>query len=499
MKYSNPIIRGFNPDPSICFDGTFYYLVTSSFEFYPGLPIYRSKDLVNWDHIGNVLENQQSVDIHNVKNSQGLFAPTIRYYQGTFYVVCTNITQGNFITKTNDPSQKWSEPVFIDCPNGIDPSLTFYENKCYMHLTTSSKNRDYSSIILFEINPTNGKVLSSFKTISNGCGGKDVEAPHIYFAHNYFYLVLAENGTREGHMVTIQRSKNIGGPYTSCPSNPILTNRNKRGILQNVGHADFFQDVNKNWWCVALASRQIHHLTLLGRETILLPVNWNGIWPLVNNSSYATIDVETNLISSKQLLPELLLQNQFTEKNIRTLGLSTNFSIKNKSLTLQNHNVSIQTPITEPISFVSVSQAEFNVIFTTTLDLTKLSNGDFGMIIYKDDHHFLKTYISKNEKLCSANINGLSLDIEITKPSVKITKTELIEFKLCGTQDQYILSINDITSGKKNTLTKVTIATNHFTSELANYSFTGVQLGLFSKSKIGETNFDKVELIYNKF
>jgi len=203
MEYENPIIRGFNPDPSICYDGEYYYLVTSSFEYYPGIPVYRSQDLVNWRQVGNVLEKQRTVDLSGIKNSQGLFAPTIRFHQGNYYVVCTNVTQGNFIANCSNAMKGLSYPVWVDAPTGIDPSLTFVNHHCYMCLAASKRPKEDNEIIMFEVNPDNGQVLSKIKKISKGCGGRDPEGPHIYHLHDHFYLIMAEGGTREGHMESL--------------------------------------------------------------------------------------------------------------------------------------------------------------------------------------------------------------------------------------------------------------------------------------------------------
>ena len=425
----------------------------------------------------------------DVKNSQGLYAPTIRFYKGMYYIVCTNITQGNFIIHTENPENQWSNPVFVDSPFGIDPSLTFIDNHCYMCLSVSSDARDVANIDLFEINAMTGKILSKIITISNGCGGRDVEAPHVYRVHGIYYLILAEGGTREGHMVTIQKSNSIFGPYSSCPNNPILTNRNVRGELQNVGHADLVQGPDDNWWLVALAVRQSHHYSLLGRETILLPVDWLGVWPIVNNSGYATVKVNTDKISGKQ--EKKTGANLFTKRTIRTLGLPVEFSTNQQMVTMKNYPRRIEMPVKLPISFISISQMEFKFKFSATLNLNMLENGEFGLVIYKDDRHRAELLVEKQSCHLDAIMKCRSLDLgSMDKSEIEIINGKT-EFCIQGNPDEYFLSIKSdakIVASKK-------IATRHFTSEVADSMFTGVQIGLYANAQQGYTQFQNVTFL----
>ena len=274
MKYQNPVLRGFHPDPSICKVGDTYYLVTSTFEFLPGLPVYQSKNLLNWQLVSHVIDKSTAkhYPYGNLKNSLGAFAPTIRFHDGVFYIVCAFIPKGTFIVKTRNPSQGWSQPIWIKEGMGIDPSLTFLNDKCYLQITEAGK------IMQFLLDPDTGRILSEEKIISCGTGGRDPEGPHIYYQFGKFWLLLAEGGTRSGHMVTMQIADNIDGPYHSVLNNPILTNRDYKNELQCVGHADIVQIDEERFCLVALATRQPPHIhrTLLGRETILFPVNWDA-------------------------------------------------------------------------------------------------------------------------------------------------------------------------------------------------------------------------------
>lgn len=305
MKYTNPILPGFHPDPSICRVGDDYYLVTSSFEYFPAIPIFHSKNLIDWEQIGYCITNSDWLPLmHGVPNCSGIYAPTIRYHKGRYYVICTNVSTsetkeqgyGNFIVSTEDPYKGWSKPVFIDCP-GIDPSLFFGENGKVYYCGTER------NIYLCEINPDTGEVLSGKKYIWQGTGGTCPEGPHIYQKDGWYYLMIAEGGTEYGHMVTMARSKEIWGPYESCPNNPILTNRSTGRSIMAVGHADLIEDKNQNWWAVCLCNRPISYPPKhnLGRETSLVPVSWDKDgWPSMGNNGIVEEVVEIKEIEVEQ-------------------------------------------------------------------------------------------------------------------------------------------------------------------------------------------------------
>lgn len=303
MEYQNPILRGSHPDTSICKVNDVYYLVNSSFEFLPGLPVYQSKDLVNWDLISHGID-ESNVDAYpysNLKNSLGIFAPTIRYHKGCFYIICTFVPKGTFIIKTTNPDQGWSKPLWLNINfMGIDPSLTFIGQDCYLQMTNGE-----GAIVQCKIDLSTLEVLTEPKIISYGTGGRDPEGPHIYYKFDKYWLMIAEGGTREGHMETMQVSDNIYGPYHPVRNNTILSNRDYKGELQCVGHADLVE-VNKNKFeLVALSVRQPKHVhrNLLGRETILLPVDWNknGIWiNTMNKEGKATINLSQPISVEKQ-------------------------------------------------------------------------------------------------------------------------------------------------------------------------------------------------------
>ncbi|MCD7859750.1 MAG: glycoside hydrolase family 43 protein [Firmicutes bacterium] len=275
MRYQNPILPGFYPDPSICRVGEWYYLVCSSFQFFPGVPLFESRDLLHWEQIGHVLTRQSQLPLTGADGCGGIYAPTIRYCDGVFYMVTTNVTNGgNFYVFTRDIHGEWSEPIFVR-QDGIDPSLYFEGGKAYF-MSNGTDDFGNSGIVQCEIDLATGKKLSPARCIWRGSGGRFLESPHLYKIGRYYYLLAAEGGTEYGHMVVCARSCELYGPYESHPGNPVLTNRNLGGYaIQGVGHADLVQDSDGNWWMVHLAFRQIqrwvqHHVT--GREVCLVPV-----------------------------------------------------------------------------------------------------------------------------------------------------------------------------------------------------------------------------------
>jgi beta-xylosidase len=282
--YLNPVLPGWHSDPSCTpVNGTFF-CVTSTFISFPGLPIYASKDLVNFKHISHVWNRESQLPGYSYATAaqqQGMYAATIRYHKGTFYVICeylgttTNQTSG-VLFKTTDPfnDKAWSDPVKFIAPK-IDPDL-FWDDDGKVYVATQG-------VIIQEIDINTGK-MGPVHSLWNGTGGVWPEGPHIYKKDGWYYLMIAEGGTAEDHSVTMARAKKITGPYSPSPHNPHLTARNTKNFFQTVGHADLFQDTKGSWWGTALATRWGNNGLYypMGRETVLFPVTWNtGEWPIM--------------------------------------------------------------------------------------------------------------------------------------------------------------------------------------------------------------------------
>jgi xylan 1,4-beta-xylosidase len=280
----NPVIPGFYPDPSICRVGSDYFLVTSSFEYLPGVPIFHSPDLVNFRQLGHCLVRDSQLDLRKAKSAQGTWAPTLRYHAGTFYMVTTNRLVANFYVTARDPAGPWSEPIFYD-HTGYDPSI-FFDDDGTAYFTNTS---DEGKIVQSTFEPKSGKRTSEIRELWAGTGGPYAEAPHLYRRNGYYYLLLAEGGTGYEHRVTLARSRSPWGPFEACPHNPLLAHRDRVDHpFQCAGHADLVEAEDGSWWAVCLGVRPIHRWMRyhhLGRETFVVPVTWgDDDWPHIGEA-----------------------------------------------------------------------------------------------------------------------------------------------------------------------------------------------------------------------
>ncbi len=245
---SNPVLSGFYPDPSICQAGDAYYLVTSSFAYFPGIPIFKSRDLAHWQQIGHVMDRPEQLDLEGHGVSRGLFAPSIRYYQGRFYVTCTLVDRGgNFVVTATSADGPWSNPVWLPEVNGIDPSL-FFDDDGKAFLVYNSIPPDdkplydgHRTIRMRAFDSEKLQVTGEEKILVNG--GVDIskkpvwiEAPHIFHKDGWYFLIAAEGGTAENHSEVVFRSKAVDGPYVPWEKNPILTQRDLDPLRWSAGH-----------------------------------------------------------------------------------------------------------------------------------------------------------------------------------------------------------------------------------------------------------------------
>ncbi|GAK52209.1 glycoside hydrolase family 43 [Candidatus Moduliflexus flocculans] len=294
----NPILPGFYPDPSICRVGADYYLVNSTFEYFPGLPIFHSRDLVHWRQIGHVLDRPSQLPLDGVRPSGGLYAPTIRHRSGVFYVINTLVDgqtrRGNFIVSATNPAGPWSEPVWLDDAPGIDPSLFFDDDGRVWYvgqrLASPGLYEGHSEIWLQELDLAAMRLIGDKQTLWSGAlhGAIWAEGPHLYKIQGRYYLMIAEGGTGHDHAVTIARSNHVSGPYESYTRNPILTHRHlgRDYPIACAGHADLVDTLNGEWWMVLLATRPYGgNYYNLGRETFLAPVRWEDGWPTISPGS----------------------------------------------------------------------------------------------------------------------------------------------------------------------------------------------------------------------
>jgi xylan 1,4-beta-xylosidase len=299
--YTNPILCGFYPDPSVCARDGEYFLVTSTFAYFPGLPVFHSYDLVHWKLLGHALNITSQLDLTGIGVSKGIFAPSIRYNEGLFYITCTLVDGGgNFVITTKDPSGPWSDPVWLHNVKGIDASLFFEKNGSAWLVYNSTPAGEkalyngHRTIRMRSFNPLLLKANDDEQILVNG--GTDIskrpiwiEGPHLLQRNHYFYLIAAEGGTGFDHSVVVFRSKSIDGPYLPYENNPVLAQRHLAGDrafpVTSTGHADIVQTGDDEWQAVFLGCRPYegdHYNT--GRETFLVPVTWKEDWPVLNDA-----------------------------------------------------------------------------------------------------------------------------------------------------------------------------------------------------------------------
>ena len=281
--YRNPIRTGFFPDPSICRVGDDYYMVNSSFIFFPCIPISHSKDLIHWEIIGHAITNPDWAYLDELEGGRGYWAPDITYYKGKFYIAATYrlndtgpIYRKQMVVYSDKPEGPYSKPVFID-EDGIDPGLfNDDDGKRYMLLNRGAR--------IFELDETGTQKISDARLLYYGNNKRAPEGPHIYKKDGYYYLLQAEGGTGLGHMVTVSRSRELFGEYEQCPYNPIMRQKDEKAAIQRCGHGDLVETPDGRWYMVYLCGRQIGDgYSILGRETALDPVTWTADgWPIVN-------------------------------------------------------------------------------------------------------------------------------------------------------------------------------------------------------------------------
>ncbi|UMB52543.1 glycoside hydrolase family 43 protein [Lutibacter sp. A64] len=291
-NFKNPILPGYHPDPSIVRVGEDYYLANSTFIWYPGIPIYHSRDLVNWEQIGNAIDRPDQLNFDGLESTQGVYAVTIRYHEGIFYLITTCVNcDGNFYITATDPAGPWSDPIWLKDAPGIDPSLMWDDDgKCYYTGQNWISKQDWPTqcgIWLQELDLEQQKLVGERKILTYGHANNAsyTEGPHLYKINGNYMLLLSEGGTGLYHALSVHHSESIWGPYVADLINPVLTHRHfgVKSLIQAVGHGDLVETQNGEWWAVTLGKRVIEGQTTLARETFLSKVEFEDKTPIFNN------------------------------------------------------------------------------------------------------------------------------------------------------------------------------------------------------------------------
>ena len=491
MKYTNPVIPGFYPDPSVCFANGKFYLAASTFQYFPGVALFESDDLVNWEQFGYALTRPEQVMLKNINSSGGVFAPTIRYNGGRFYMVTTNdTTHENFYVYTDDIYGEWSDPITVD-QGGIDPSLYFEDGRVYF-MSNGSDDEGKGGVVQCEIDIATGKKLTASKCIWQGSGGRYLESPHLYRIGDWYYLMAAEGGTEYGHMITLSRSKSVWGPFENCPSNPILTNRNKAPyIIQGIGHGDLIFDKSGNLFILSLGFRQIHMWMPyhnLGREVFLTPAKLTDDGWIAAGLD-GTTDESYEIAGSFTQKPLKEYTFASTDPGIDWCYLRTpdmaDYTLTKEKYTLRGSSLTLDD-IDSP-TFIALRQRGF--CFELCCDVG-VTDGEGGITIYMDENEHYEIAVRKAadsyEAILRLNIGGIK-HIQTAIP------LEGNKARLCIEGDNLFYKFA-VVSGDGSERTELGVgSTKYITSEVSG-GFTGAMIGLYAVN--GEAEFEGFALKY---
>jgi len=508
--FYNPVLPGWYSDPSICSNGKDYFLVTSTFVYYPGVPIFHSLDLVNWKQIGHVLDRpSQLINFEGQHTSGGIFAPAISYnpHNKTYYMITTNVGAGSFFVKTKDPFGSWSDPVWLRDLRGIDPSFFFDDDgKAYILNNDEPEGPvlydGHRAIKIREFDVETEKIVGPEKEIVNGGVRPEekpiwIEGPHIYKINGQYYLMAAEGGTGPWHSEVIFKGDSPMGDFKPWEKNPILTQRhlepNRKNPITCAGHADLIQTKEGNWWSVFLACRPIENkFENLGRETFLMPVRWSE-----DGFPYMTQGEET--------VPMILKRKEVKKKGEVTFG---NFE-KNESFdsyTLPDYWITLRSPakdlysLTEKPGYLTLKCIDVNASEkkTPAFVCRRMQHHNFecstkvifnpnndkeaaGLLLYKDETHQYFLSIKKSDNNRKVSVEKLSEDgIEILGEQV-IMFDDPVKLKVVsrgmyydfyfakGDDNQWKAVCQDVSA--------------HFLSTANSFGFTGTTIGMYATSK----------------
>jgi alpha-N-arabinofuranosidase len=422
--FSNPIIPGFAPDPSIVRVGDDFYLINSTFEYFPGIPVYHSRDLVNWELISYAIHEPTQAELSGIKSSDGIHASTIRHYDGLFYVITTNNVAGNmvnFIITASDPRGPWSAPHVVEGAPGIDPSLFFGDDgrAWYVgnHMPPDPEFDGQAEIWLQELDLDSMQLIGERHYLWRGCcGGVWAEGPHIYKKDGYYYLLISEGGTAYEHALAVAISENITGPYQNNPRNPVLTHRQLSYDfpITGVGHADLVELQDGRWYAVALGWRLIDgRHGILGRETFLVPVVWETehYWWKEEKLTFPVFSPSTGRVELHYPVPFAGTSQQQSgafvdefdgpvlglEWNLRRAPAQDFYSLTDNEGSLRLRLQQGAIAEREQYSFVGVRQREFEFEAVTQVTFSPSAGEEAGLVVIQNDKSAYLLTLNEND------------------------------------------------------------------------------------------------------
>ena len=420
----NPLIPGFNPDPSIVRVGDVYYLATSTFEYLPGIAVYRSPDMVTWEQIGNVATRPGQLAVENVPTNGGAWAPTIRHRDGIFHLVITDaMGRGTLHFTATDPAGPWSDGVVLadDAGNvieGIDPDLAWDDDGVayvtYSGLVLSGPDLGaHRGIEQVRVDLETGRVLTDPRALWSGTGGMFPEAPHLYQRGRWWYLVVAEGGTERGHSVSIARSTSPEGPFTPGPANPLVTARGTDRPVQNTGHADLVTGPDGEPYLVLLGVRprgMVRAFSALGRETFVTAARW---------TADGWLEVEPVALSPRP--GEMTWVEEFDGPlgqqwlGVRRLPSSCG-STDERPGSLVLHGEGEDLGVLAPV-FIGVRQQHQSVRYEARLDV---SAGVGGLAVRYDEHTHYEIEAGDGEIVARAVVPGFVREVRAPLPTGEV-------------------------------------------------------------------------------
>ena len=492
-SYRNPVVPGFHPDPSVVRVGEDFYLVNSSFEFFPGVPLFTSRDLVHWKPLGHVLTRESQLPLQKARPSGGIYAPTIRHHDGTFYMITTNVDGGgNFYVTAKDPAGPWSEPVWLRDFGGIDPSL-FFDDAGTVYLTGQGSGAPGQPRGIYQttLDVETGTLLGPLRLVWDRTGTRYPEGPHLYKIRGRYYLMIAEGGTEYGHMVTIARADSPWGPFEACPRNPVFTHRQTENdmLVQGVGHADLVEAADGSWWMVFLAFRSVsgywHHL---GRETYLAPVTWDADgWPVVNGGRPAGLEVQADGLPSRPF-PVPPVRTGFDaplgpEWNYLRHPKRESYALDTRPgwLTLRGEATGLGA-VGSP-TWVARRQQHLGARVTTLVDCAPGRDGEeAGISVYMNPDHRYEIAVGREGGKRRVFVRQrIGPHLEAVTASVPVDGTTPLVLQVEATADEYAFSYGIAAAeGPPPTVVPLGKAlTRYLSSEVAG-GFTGVFVGLYA-------------------
>jgi xylan 1,4-beta-xylosidase len=529
QTFKNPILAGGYPDPSICRVGNEFIMVNSSFEYFPALPIHKSKEMVNWELAGHGLNRLEQVsgqiNLIDVQSNGGIHAPTIRFHNGKYHIITTNVyydeikqraTATNFIITSSKPEGPWSNPIIIKGAPGIDPDI-FFDDDGRVWYTGNHQPLDptfngETEIWMQELDPNSFQLIGQrFFVWRGACGGVWAEGPHIYKKDGNYYLLIAEGGTSFNHSIMVAVSDTISGPYVSNERNPIFSSRHLSydNWVHSTGHGDLVELEDGRWYVMMLGVRgDVKRKSNMGRETFIAPVSWEIepydwkerkiVWPVIAPQTGKILKNNPMIFSETTPNKETYFVDNFNDTN---LGLAWNrrrapmqkmidLASNPGSLRLYTNHNKLQER--KRANFTGIKQTESDFSFETKMTFSPTSDSDeAGIAIVQKDNNFLSLTLKQSSDDIALELKLMNeIQTSIASKKIDYNSKQPIQLKVESFNNKYHFYYA-LENQKFQLLAEV--AANH----LLSHGYTGAHIGLYATSNgqmsTGYVDFDRVE------